>query len=344
MNGDPEVNTGTDDPRELGHLKSLRLLLAHDRPVTGFGAAESPGVKTFLADLTERFGLRAALSARLNRETNCYEVNAGVGFPPAFKPGRRLRLEQGWASKAIERGTPLTANAKQSDQTNLITFNPYERFGFDVIRLHVIPWSGLEGDVDGFLALVAASDDIPPPDPLFLDLLSGTLSLIRSNEQREGLLSKIRKYDPESGLLAESGFNSMSRTVFSSAKTKGVSLTLLLIFIADMDDMYLSHEPDQIYRFLESIGDRLMGLTQRPYVAGKFRTGLFGLLIDGITKSEMLETVDRAREAFGHGALTVGSERFLFRLKLSASHFPEDAQDLVGLWKKALAGVGLKWA
>lgn len=319
-------------------LHCLTSLLKHNPCL---GAKEDENLIHFLEQLCSTLQARAALSARRDEDRGGYLVNGSVGFPPAFKPGRKLRLERGLVSGAIEKGTPLVAQAHELGNTNLVTFNPYERFGFQVKTLYLIPWKGLDQEIGGFMVSVDDSIGHAPVDQGFLETLASAFALIRSREQSRALVSKIRNYDAESGVLSEAAFHANARNMFSSAKTKGVSLALTLALINDMDEIYLSHEPHQVCEFLESFADGLSGLTGRPHLLGKFRTGIFGLIIDGVTRNEMKEILEAASARLGHGAITIGSQRFLFNLKVSGAHFPEDAQDLVGLWRRALEGVGL---
>lgn len=314
-------------------IKSVNLLLKDNMKIL---AQDADHLKSFLEMVIYGLNLKAAICAIKKKDTASYQVNASVGFPPAFKPGRKLRLEGGWVSEALELGEPLTAEAHETGNTSLVVFSPYERFGFDVTRLVIIPWRGMDKEIGGFITIVGQSSASAPANKELLDTIAKLFSVIALKEKMEGMLGKVRNYDGETGLLSESAFHGQSRATFEAAKQRGVTLTLLLAEISDLGYVYLNYDPGKIRRFLELLTERLTSLTQRPYVAGKIRSGLFGLLIEGLTKKEALGILDKASAELGSGEIMVGSERFNYGIRLSVTHYPDDAEDFMEFWGHGL--------
>ncbi len=309
--------------------KSVNLLLKDHVKIL---AQDAQHLKPFLDMAISGLHLKAGISAIKKKGTDSYEVNASVGFPPAFKPGRKLRLEGGWVSKALDQAAPLTAEAHETGNTNLVVFSPYERFGFDVTRLAIVPWRGMDAEIGGFVAIVGESSAGAPGDKELLETIGKLFSVIALKEKMEAMLGKVRNYDGETGLLSESAFHGQSRVTFEAARKRGITLTLLLAEISDLGSIYLNYEPEKNRKFLELFTDRLTSLTQRPYVAGKIRSGLFGLLIEGLTKRESLGILDKASIELGSGEIMVGSERVDYGVRLSVTHYPDDAEDFNEFW------------
>jgi GGDEF domain-containing protein len=321
--------------RDSGRLELLRRILDECLVTKGF---ESPLTDSGLQDLRRLEGVDGILVATRWSDQDPFKVVTSDGFPPGFKRGRLIKIGQGWTQRAVKERQPLFASGPEDPHQPLVLFNPDERLGFDPKSLAVIPWFGAVHESDGLLVVVMENTrSLSATDKEFWCSVGKLVSLMQSAEQRRKLLVGMGMHDGESHLVGEGYFRHVSRSTFSRIKSEGGTLTLLLTLIPDMEDLYLNYEYEDVNLLLESFTDRLSRLFDKRGLPGKFRTGGFGLLLEGIGKAQVERVVEEANTVLQSTGQSGSGGDITHGLVVAAAHYPGDCRDPEGLWRTALS-------
>ena len=290
----------------------------------------------------ESMGLHGALTAMRLPHRDLCKITACCGLPEFVQVGRLVRFRQGSVRGALDSRKPVFAYALTDDEPDVVAFHARERFGFPVRSLAIIPWRVEEQDRDYLLILVSARPDkIGPEVRESYESLVDLIRLIETASLRKRLLVGVRRYDAESGVLSEGAFCFSSREMLSKARDRGTSLALVLMEIANIEQLYMDLPPATVNRFLELVTDTMRLLQPRPAKVGKFKTGGFGLLVENAKEHEVLALHKKAQYLFGTGYLTVGGREIPYGMAMAAAHFPGDCSETDGLWSTARARLAL---
>jgi len=278
-----------------------------------------------------------ALLATILPERGLCQVKACDGFSPILTKGRFVRIRQGWVKWSLEHDSSVIISGLRGDERTLTIFHTGETMGFETKSLAVIPWCGPDDFNRGVLVL--ASKKTSPrleegkPTWQFLGSLAG---LVRTVAHSDKLMHSVRKYDGESGLANEGYFRHLTRLALSRERERKGNLLLLLVSIVNMDELYLCHDHSRIRLFLETFTDKLLLLTRRKCVTGKFSTGGFGLFVENVPSDEIRAITKKAESIMGTGTSVIDGEHIYYEVESASAHYPDDCTDFHGLWTKAL--------
>lgn len=296
---------------------------------------DNRGLDRACALILETIELDGVLTVTRVDSRDLFQITASAGFPSWVRKGRLVKCDGGLASWCVENKLAKLVVVPECGEEPPVVFHLGEKFGFEAKTLAVVPWSDAEGDG----AIVMASSRMNSSlerNQSWWQSLGRVLALVNSVALQQEVLGGIRRYDGESGLFSEGYFRAETRRIFARANATKGNLVLVLALIRDMDRLYLEHDHAVVNRLLETFAERLEGVTRRRGVAGKFRTGGFGLLVEGLPPREMDRVVQKARSALCSGSLEVGAEEFPCDVRVVAAHYPSECDDLAGLWQKAL--------
>ncbi len=286
-------------------------------------------------------GFDGALTAMRDADRGLLEITACAGFSHWVRRGRLVRESPGWVSWALEHKNPVLIPEVCQDDEQAFVFHAGERFGFEIKSLAVLPWTSRDGES----ALVLAGRD---PNPLlqnnqaFWQFVGSIVGFLHSAACAEQVLHKVRRYDGESGLISEGYFREVSRRAYDQAKEKGTGLLLFLTHLRDIDRLYLEHDHSMVNRFLEAFSDRLSLAARGRGERGKYRTGGFGLIIEGVDYREAATIVASAESVLRSGPLQIDGTVFDSEIDAAYAHYPSECQDLTGLWQQVLRKIDAK--
>lgn len=273
--------------------------------------------------------------------TDVFLITAAAGCGPWVRRGKLVRSRSGLLSSALEGRQAVALPSADSDNARPVIFHQGERLGLALGSVVVAPWSGASGEG----ALVLASTRPTPPGREALDraeFLSRVVALVHSAAYQKRLLQEVRRYDGESGLYSEGYFRKVIREAFERARDRRGSLALLLVQIKDIDRLYLEHDHPAMNRLLEMVSDRLVQVADGHGVAGKYRTGGFGLLVEDLPAHELSRLLQRTLATLGQGSILVDGTDIPCDVRVAASHYPGDGEDLAGLWQSVLRKLELQ--
>ena len=224
----------------------------------------------------------------------------------------------------------------KQDDDRVIVFHVGERFGFDIKSLAVIPWSCREKEA----ALVVAGrsrNALLEDNQPFWQFVGKAVGFVHSAACTEKVMSRVRRYDGESGLISEGYFREVSRRLFDRAREKRTGLLLLLTQLEEIDRLYLEYDHSMVNRFLEAFSDRLSLAARGRGERGKYRTGGFGLIIEGVDADEAVTIAATAESVLRSGPLEIDGAAFQCRIDAAHAHYPSECRDHTGLWQQALS-------
>lgn len=321
-----------DSTRSVRELDLIRELMPDVRELA---TMENRGLDRACGLILDAADLDGVLTVSRVDDRNLFRITASVGFPSWVRKGRLVKCDGGLMGWCVENMLPKAVVGPQPGEEPPIVFHRGERFGFEPKTLAIVPWSDAEGHGAVVMASSRANSRLTA-NRTWWQSLGRVLALVSSVAIQQEVLGGIRRYDGESGLFAEGYFRAETRRVFTRTSAAKGSLVLLLVEVRDMDRIYLEQGHAVVNRFLEAVADRLEGLTRRNGLAGKFRTGGFGLLLEGLPPREMDRLVAKARTAFCSGPIQVGSEEIPSDVGVAAVHYPSECADLAGLWQTAI--------
>jgi GGDEF domain-containing protein len=276
------------------------------------------------------------LAARPLEDGGLLRIAAALGFSPWVKKGRLVRRGSGCVDWCLRMGEPKFMAGPDPEGRPIVLFHTGERFGFQIKSSGVIPWSGAAGQ--GVLVMASQSPDGALEGPRTgLAMLGRLIGVVESVSFQENLLGAVRRFDGESGLPSEGYFREISRKTFSEVEARKGALALFLMFVADIERLYLTHERSVMNRFFETIADQLKKLTRGRGLAGKFRTGGFAVLVEALPAREVDLLIAKSRNLFGSGRVAADGVEIEFELRCAAAHYPDDCADIGGLWQTALS-------
>jgi hypothetical protein len=292
--------------------------------------------------IVDRMGLDGALTAfRLPHRDLC-QITACYGLPAFIQVGRVVRFKEGWVKRSLDNRKPAFVRAATDNEPDVVAFHARERFGFPLRSLAVIPWRVDERDRDDLLiAASAAPGRICQEARASHESVVALIRLIQTASLRKKLLTGVRRYDAESGVLSEAAFYLESREMLSCARAKGNAVALVLMEIASIERLYMEHAPRTVMRFLEMITDTMRLMQPRPVTAGKFKTGGFGLLVENAKEQEISALHKKAQYLFGTGYVSVEGQEIRYDTAMAVAHFPSECADVEGLWTLARARLAL---
>lgn len=296
------------------------------------------GLDLAVEKILQMGGFDGVLTAVRDADRGLLEITACAGFSHWVRKGRLVRQSPGWVSWAIEhRSTVLIPQVRQDDD-HAIVFHAGERFGFEVKSLAVIPWQSRDGEA----ALVLAGRDENPllkENQSFWQLVGQVVGFLYSAACTERVMSRVRRYDGESGLISEGYFREVSRRTFDRAREKGTGLLLFLTQLKDIDRLYLENDHSVVNRFLEAFSDRLSLAARGRGERGKYRTGGFGLLVEGVDAQEAATIAATAESILRSGPLEIDGTPFHCEIDAAYAHYPSECRDHTGLWRQVLSTI-----
>ncbi len=298
------------------------------------------GLGRAVTKLSEEGAFDGVLCALRTDENNLFRITASAGFSRWVRKGRLVRGEAGWIPWCVENRLPKFVSGLERGEESPVLFHKGERVGFEVRSLAVVPWEGFEG-----AGVLSAASRSPRPweeiERTSLVTIARLAGLVRSVSVQHRVLQGIRKHDGESGLVSEGYFRELSREAFSRAEASATGLLLLLVSVEEMDAIYLQNDCRVVNRFLVSVADMLSGSTGGRGLWGKFRTGGFGLLMENSSLREAASLCARIRSAMGSCVVTAAGRQIRFAARIASACYPEECEDLHGLWKVALSRLAL---
>lgn len=298
------------------------------------------GLAQAVEKIFEIAGFDGVLTAVRDVERNLVEITASAGFSHWVRPGRLVRGGPGWVSWALEHRSPVFLPLIRREEDPAILFHAGERFGFKVGSLAVVPWTCREQDA----VLVMAGrtrNPILEENQWFWQFVAGLLSFIHSTACAEQVMSKVRRYDGESGLISEGYFREVTRALFSRARERGTDVALFLAQLKDVERLYVELDHSIANRFLQAFSDRLFLAAKGRGERGKYRTGGFGLVIEGLDVREAGLISENIRSALGSGRLEIDGSEIPYDFEVAYAHYPSECDDHVGLWRKVLNRIDL---
>lgn len=279
-----------------------------------------------------------ALTVVRDAERGLLEITACAGFSHWVRKGRLVRESPGWITWALEHRNPVLIPQVQQDDEQAVVFHGGERFGFEVRSLAVIPWTCRDGEA----ALVLAGRNRNPlleDNRTFWQFVGNIVGFLHSAACTEKVMSKVRRYDGESGLVSEGYFREVSRHAFERAKENGTGLLLFLTQLRDIDLLYLKHEHSVVNRFLEAFSDRLSLAARGRGERGKYRTGGFGLVLEGVDSHEASTIASTAESVLRSDSLQIDGTTFQCDVDVAYAHYPSECRDHMALWQVVLGRI-----
>jgi len=287
-------------------------------------------------DIIAKMPVDGAILAEAIPGRDLLKIIACAGFSSLVEKGRVVRLKRGWAQWALENESSVIISGVRAADGPLALFHAGENLGYEVKAIAVVPWSEVDEIGRGILAVVSRK----PSHTIKYDrdtwyFLARLVGLLRSISSREALVRGVRRYDSESGVLNESAFHHYIRSGFVNAVDRKANLFLLLTDISNMDDLYLSLDRILVRRFLQNFVDKLKVLTKRSAAIGKFKSGGFGLAVEGMPSDEAISVMKKATSLMEGGVAVIDGYEVRYEAKFASVSYPSDAQDVRGLWKAA---------
>ncbi len=290
-----------------------------------------------VSNLVNKGRFDGALIATVSLSNMMCRIRSVTGFSKSLNKGRIIKIRPGWAKWAIENLQSVVMGNPKSGEAFIPVFHAGEALGFPVKSAVIVPWTRDQG-VDGFLLLAARKEDPSlDKDRGLWEFLGSVLAIVRRNIVNEKLLKAVRLYDGESGLMNESFFRAQTLIKVSQLSAERSSCLLILVQIENMDSIYLEHDISRIKRFLTIFTEKLLNLSKRKSLAGKFRTGGFGAFIENVPLDEATEIIHRVQGLFSPESTHVDGIEIPHSVKIGWSHFPTECKSFEELWRQTLA-------
>ncbi|MGC8604167.1 MAG: GGDEF domain-containing protein [Desulfomonilaceae bacterium] len=281
-----------------------------------------------------------AMVSTVSASSMSCRIRSVVGFSNSLNKGRVIKLRPGWAKWAVEQLQTVVMGAPKSGESFVPIFHAGEALGFPVKSAVIVPWTR-ENGIDGFLLLASRKEDHSlENDRKTWEFLGAILAIVRRNVVNEKLLKAVRLYDGESGLMNESFFRAQTGMKFMQCVSDRSPCVLILVEIENIDRIYLQHDIPRIKRFLTIFTERLLNLEKRKLIAGKFRTGGFGVFIENIPMEEATNTVRRVLGLFSIDVTHVDGVDIGHSVRVGWSHYPTECSTFDDLWRQSIQRLG----